>query len=143
MSEEVFKLFRLQREEWFKIKKDLDYELDGYRDFVFLSHATGRPMYPNNVRKQMRLIENMNEKRGMQLPTLSPHILRHTLCTRYAEAGMDIRTIQFLLGHADLKTTMKVYNHVDLARASRAIDRYSEWYNDVGTTPQVCKYASE
>jgi integrase/recombinase XerD len=42
---------------------------------------------------------------------VTPHMLRHTAATRLIEAGVDIRYIQRLLGHASLTTT-EIYTHV-------------------------------
>ena len=43
---------------------------------------------------------------------LTPYYLRHTYATRLAEAGVDMKTAQYLLGHADIKMTAQVYTHV-------------------------------
>ena len=42
----------------------------------------------------------------------TPHQLRHTYITRLIESGMDIKKVQYLAGHDDIRMTLNIYSHV-------------------------------
>ena len=54
-----------------------------------------------------------------QLPNITPHILRHTFCTRLANAGMNPKALQYIMGHANITMTLNYYAHAtyDSAKA--------------------------
>lgn len=85
------------------MKKDPDFEVDGYKNFIFLSKTTGRNLYPVNIRKTLQRIVNMNDTREIQLPNISPHDM-YKIC----RSRNGYKTNQYLLGQSDVKTTIKV-----------------------------------
>ena len=55
------------------------------------------------------VLDNAKGKEAITLPRFSNHSLRHTFTTRMCEAGVNIKAMQDILGHADAETTLQIY----------------------------------
>ena len=86
------------------------------RDLLFVSR-TGRPLGREDV---FRLVRKYARRAGIR-GRVSPHTLRHCFATQLLSHGADLRSVQEMLGHADIATT-QIYTHVDASRL-KAIHR--------------------
>lgn len=95
-------------------------EVDGYTGFIFKSRYN-TVLAPHSVNTAIaRIIKACNAKEIEDarsegrtpelLPHFSCHNLRHTFCTRFCENETNLKVIQEIMGHADITTTMDVYN---------------------------------
>lgn len=125
LSQEAIHSLKMQKEYMFRIGKISNFNVDGYESFIFLT-ATNKLLkvtYIDYILKQIVNAYNNQKSKPMSLPNITAHILRHTGCTRMAEAGIDIRTLQEIMGHESIAMTMKIYNHVDENRLRKEMEK--------------------
>ena len=60
------------------------------------------------------------------MPNITPYVCRHTYCSNQAKAGMNPKTLQYLMGHSDIGVTMNVYTHLGLEDAAAEMARMEE-----------------
>ena len=82
-----------------------------HRPELFLN-ANGGPLTRAGV---FLILRQLAAKAGLERDRVHPHLLRHSFATHVLEGGADLRSVQEMLGHADLATT-ELYTHVSDAR---------------------------
>lgn len=131
MTSQVRNAFLEQKALCIRLGRRSVVEVDGYKDFIFLNNwnrpytttgfnaVLGRIVTHYNKEEQKKA--EKEKRKPLLLPHISNHILRHTGCTRMAEAGMDIKVLQTIMGHSDPAITLKVYDHVDNERMKNEV----------------------
>ncbi|MFQ5575028.1 MAG: tyrosine recombinase XerC, partial [Terriglobia bacterium] len=84
---------------------------------ALILNAFGQGLSQQGVRK---ILAGYGRRAG--LLGLSPHVLRHSFATHMLSGGADLRTVQELLGHANIGTT-QIYTHVDRTHLRRVYER--------------------
>lgn len=85
--------------------------IDGRSNFLFTT-SRGNPMVTANWASMMRTsVRAYNKVHDVPLPAITPHVCRHTFCTELIHAGVNITTVQYLMGHASVGTTLSIYTH--------------------------------
>lgn len=110
MTQEVADCFR----KIFKSRKYPKVEpmIDGYSGFLYLD-KNGMPTVALHWEKYFQHIcQKYNQIYRNQMPKVTPHVCRHTFCSRMAAARMNPKTLQYIMGHSDISVTLNTYTHL-------------------------------
>lgn len=89
-----------------KLGKKLEKFVGKHSDWNYI-FSKDKPLTTRNIQK---IVHNAGVKSGLS-KDVHPHTLRHSFATHLLDAGVDLRKIQFLLGHSSIATT-QIYTHV-------------------------------
>lgn len=102
----------------------VEHVIDGYTGFILLD-KDNNPKVALHIENEMRWA--MHKYKLLHpdepLPHITPHVFRHTFCTNMAMAGMNVKGLQYLMGHSDAEVTMNVYTHASYDFAADELTR--------------------
>ena len=119
ITDEVAEMFRsiIEDRPQYKTEKIVA----GYSGFLFLD-KDGMPLVAMHWEHRFNsMVGRYNEIYKVQMPNITPHVCRHTYCSNQAKAGMNPKTLQYLMGHSDIAVTLNVYTHVGLEDAENEL----------------------
>lgn len=97
--------------------------VDGHSGLLFLDKS-GMPKVAMHLENYMRGLQARFEKAyGKPVPRITPHVLRHTFCTNVQQAGLDVKSLQYLMGHSNASVTLDVYTHSSFDSVERAFEQ--------------------
>lgn len=109
------------------IRPRLDKEpvVDGYSGFFQIT-PYGKPRRTPSVEANLKkIIMKYNESHSQDtLPLITPHSLRHMFCTRLVLSGMNLKAIQYIMGHKKMEMTLELYSHMNEKNAIKAFQHY-------------------
>ncbi len=134
MTDEVYECFKtiIQNRQ----KPEVEPMVSGKSGFLYLD-KNGMPMVALHWEKYFEhIVEKYNKIYRVQMPKVTPHVCRHTYCSNCARAGMNPKTLQYLMGHSDIGVTLNIYTHLRYEDAKKELSRI----NMAGTSKShACK----
>ena len=131
MTDDVYQSLKniLARRKKVKVKTIVD----GYSGFILLDKDS-KPKVALHIENEMRWAMKKYGKLhpDQPLPNITPHVFRHTFCTNMANAGMDVKTLQYLMGHSDVGVTLNIYTHASYDRAAEQMTKLVDFRNAAG-----------
>ena len=116
--EEAFKTIIKNRK-----KPKVEPMVDGLSGFLWLD-KNGMPMVALHWEKYFQhILEKYNNIYRIQMPKVTPHVCRHTFCSKMAKSGMNPKSLQYIMGHADISVTLNTYTHVNFDDAAEEMKR--------------------
>lgn len=100
--------------------------VDGMQGFLFLNR-NGKPIDAIKWDAYFqRICGKYNRTHDEPMPKVTPHVCRHTFCSKMAKSGMNPKTLQYIMGHSNISMTMDTYTHIKFEDAEKEMKRVCE-----------------
>lgn len=124
IDDEVYQSFKNVFEK--RSAQDEIHVVEGYNGFLFLT-TTGKPKTSKNMEVALRrIVGNYNRTHNDALPNITPHVLRHTFCTELALSGVNVKVLQYIMGHSNVSTTLNIYTSINFDFARDELTRAAQ-----------------
>ena len=100
--------------------------IGGYTGFLFLDKDCNPLVAMHWEHRFNHMVKRYNDIYRVQMPNITPHVCRHTYCSNMAKSGMNLKTLQYLMGHSDIGVTLNTYTHLGLEDATDELKRMEE-----------------
>lgn len=121
MTDEVKECFKRILEK--RKKSRVEIMIDGKSGFLYFD-KNNMPMVALHWEHYFKhALDKYNSVYKAQLPTITPHVCRHTFCSNMAKSGMNPKTLQYIMGHSDISVTLNVYTHIGVDDAQEEMSR--------------------
>ena len=93
--------------------------VDGYSGFILIDKLM-KPKVAQHIENECRWAMKKYNKLHPEtpLPHITPHVYRHTFCTNMVNAGMDVKVLQYIMGHSEIDVTLNIYTHMGYEKAA-------------------------
>ena len=93
--------------------------VDGYSGFILIDKKKC-PKVALHLENECKwaMIKYKKLHPDQPLPHITPHVYRHTFCTNMVNAGMDVKVLQYIMGHSEIDVTLNIYTHMGYERAA-------------------------
>ena len=132
MMQDVRDTFQRMYDRRYDFHPNLALVIDGYTNFIFrnlqgsiqspatINEAFGKIVAEYNEAEKKQALQE--EREPVLLPHISCHILRHTFATRLVECECNIKTVQDVMGHSDIQTTLSIYADCTLEKKQESFN---------------------
>ena len=95
--------------------------IDGKCGFLYLDKNNMLMVALHWEKYFQHICQKYNRIYKIQMLKITPHVCRHTYCSNMAKSGMNPKTLQYLMGHADIGVTLNTYTHMGYEDAKEEV----------------------